>query len=457
MSPTSTEGPAFRRALALTVGALVVLCGVFLALGYLQGPKLSSAQVDTTGVVEQGGQQVRLFANQAVAQVAPSQVSVTPATGFTVSTQGDIIAVQFDSRLNYATDYRVTVTGVTSVYLNQPSTIDYTFTTATPTLHYLDRGDTADDIVTTGLRGSDRAIIYSTPHIQDFAVLDEFLAVVTLNDDHTSSLSFVNTDTSVVEKVRLPDTGSISALDASAAGNTLGFTLTSSADGLGQKNNSTLYTIDLTAGRAANPVLGLDGKPIDVLGWEFLPGTGTLLALTFERSLLLIDPASGTVTPYGQFLSFDKVAPDGLSVTMTDTFGEVSLDLATGEVTRLEPSPVDGAKAFQGATATLPNGDRIQKVVVPDPTGRRFSSLLVYDDGTSARVLYQTPDDGGSISDFTVSPNGQYVAIETVPDASASVSDGYYLDARSTSVTTVLIDVESGAQTRSVEGFALCL
>ena len=140
---------------------------------------------------------------------------------------------------------------------------------------------------------------------------------------------------------------------------------------------------------------------------------------------------------------------------MTDAFGEVSLSLATGDVTRLNPSPVDGEKAFQGATAVLPSGGRIQKVVVPDASGRRFSSLLVYDDGTSARVLYQTPDDKGSISDFSVSPNGQYVAIETVPDAAASVSDGYFYDARATSVTTVIVVVATGAQTRSVEGFAL--
>jgi len=455
VSRTSTEGPAFRRALAVTVASLIVLCAVFLALGYLQGPKLSSAQVDTKGVVEQGGQQVRLFANQAVAQVKHSQVTVTPSTDFTVSTQGDIIAVQFDSRLKYATDYHVSIEGVTSVYLAQPSTISYGFTTTSPTLYYLDRGDAGDDIVTTGLSGSARTVVYSATQIQDFAVLDHFLAVVALNDDHTSSLSFVNTDTSVVEAVRLPETGSISALDASAAGNTVGFALTSAVPGLGQKNNSTLYTIDLTAGRAVTPVVGLSGDPITVLGWQFLPGTGNLLALTFDRSLLLIDPVSATVSPLGQFLGFDKISVDGLTVTMTDAFGEVSLTLATGDVQRLEPSPVDGKRTFQGATAMLPSGARIQKVVVPDATGRRFSSLLVYDDGATSRVLYKTPNDGGSISDFTVSPNGQYVAIETVPDASAAVSDGYFYDARATSVTTVIVDVDSGAQTRSVEGFTL--
>ena len=454
MSRTSTDGGRFRRALALTVVALVVLCGVFLTLGYLQGPKLSSAQVDTRGVVEQSGQQVRLFANQAVAHIDPEQVTITPATGFSVTTKGDVIAVQFDSRLNYATDYRVDIEGVTSVYLAQPATFSYRFTTDSPTLYYLDRGEPTDDIVTTGLSGSDRTIVYSAPRIQDFAILDDFLAVVTLNDDHTSSLSFVNTDTSVVEQVRLPDTGSISGLDASAAGNAVGFALTSAAAGADQKNNSTLYTIDLTAGRTVSPVLGLDGKPVDVLGWQFLPGSGTLLALSFDRSLLLVDP-TGAVSPLGQFLGLDKVSPDGLSVTMTDSRGEVSLTLATGDIERLESSPVQGNPAFLGATAVLPDGNRVQKVVVPDPSGKRFSSLLVYDDGMSSRILYQTPGGAGSISDFTVSPNGQYVAIETVPDAAASLSDGYFFDSRSTTVTTVIVDVETGAQTRSVEGFAL--
>jgi hypothetical protein len=454
VSHTSTDGGGFRRALALTVAALVLLCAVFLTLGYLQGPKLSSAQVDTRGVVEQSGQQLRLFANQPVAQITPDQVTITPATRFSVSTEGDLIAVQFDSRLDYATDYRVTVEGVTSVYLAQPASLSFEFTTDSPTLYYLDRGETTDDIVTTGLSGSDRTVVYSATRIQDFAVLDDFLAVVTLGDDNTSTLTFVNTDTSVVEPVRLPDIGSISGLDASAAGNTVGFALTSAAGGVGQKNNSTLYTIDLAAGRTVTPVVGISGDPVDVLGWQFLPGSASLLALTFDRDLLLVD-AVGAVSPLGRFMGLDKVSPDGLSVTMTDSLGEVSLSLETGDIVRLEPSDIEGNRAFLGATAVLPSGDRVQKVVVPDPTGRRFTSLLVYDDGASARILYQTPGGAGSISDFTVSPNGQYVAVETVPDAAASVSDGYYFDARPTSVTTVIVDVETGAQTRSVEGFAL--
>ena len=460
MSPTSTDAGAderrFRRALAFTVATLAVLCIVFLGLGYLQGPKLASAQVDVDAVTSQSGQQLRLFANQAVAHVDEKQVSVTPAVPFSVSTTGDVIAVQFDQRLDYATNYTVSVAGVTSVYLAQPATVDYSFTTGTPDLFYLDRGEPDDAIVSTGISGAARQVIYSARHIQDFAVLATTFAVVTLADDHTSSLSLVSRAGDVTEPLLLPDTGSIRDLDAAASGSLFGFTLTSAAAGLGQLNASTLYTYDITTGRrTVEPVLGLDGRPMNVLGWQFVPGTNTIIALNIDRSLILVDPATKTVTPLGQYQELDKVSPDGSVVTVTDSNGAASYDLATGTETRLTASPLQGAQGFLGATQVLANGDRVEKVVIPDATGTRFSSLLVYDDGTSSRVLYQTPNGLGSINDFSVSPNGQYVAIETVPDAASSVSDGYYYDARATSVTTVIVALDSGAQTRSVEGFAL--
>ena len=63
-------------------------------LGYVQGPKLSSAQVDPVSLVVQSDQQLRLFTNQAVAQVEPDQVTITPPALFDVTTQGSVIAVQ---------------------------------------------------------------------------------------------------------------------------------------------------------------------------------------------------------------------------------------------------------------------------------------------------------------------------------------------------------------------------
>lgn len=464
MSHTSIDtggGRRFRITFGVTAAALTLLCALFLGLGYLQGPKLSSAQVDTSGVVTQGNQQLRLFANQDVAQVRAEQVTVSPSADVSVTTTDDVISVQFDERLDYGTEYTVRVEGVSSVYLSQSSTIEYSFITDSPTMLFLDRADpasgssAADQIISTGLSGADRSVMYSGTRIQDFRQLLNSLAVVSLADDDSSMLELVSIRDGVTEQVRLPGAVTIRDLDAASSGTVIGFTLTSTADGADPAEANTLYTLDLDSGRSVEAVVGIDGQPLRVLGWQFIPGTSTLLALSTDKSLVLVDTVDRAVTPLGQFSEFGRISGDGSIITMVDTAGAVALTIADGSQERLVASPVLGEAGFLGETAVLANGDRIEKVVVPDESGTRFASLLVYDDGTESRVIYQTPEGKGSITGFTVSPNDQYVGIDVVLDNSSSESDGYAVDARSTTATTIIVDIASGAQVRSFEGFAL--
>ncbi|MDQ1606548.1 MAG: hypothetical protein QOJ18_915, partial [Microbacteriaceae bacterium] len=222
----------FRRAFAATVVTLVVLCSVFLALGYLQGAKLSSGQVDPATVVAQSGQQLRLFANQSVAPVTTGQVSVTPATRVTASSQGADISVQFADRLDYGTTYTVTIKNVRSIYGQRSSTFRYSFSTAAANLYFLDRAapgaaDPLDTIVQTGVAGRSQKVVYSARHIQSFAPFPGALAVVTLNDDNTSTLSLVSLKGAGVEPVLLPTTGVIDNVQSNAEAGLLGFTFSS--------------------------------------------------------------------------------------------------------------------------------------------------------------------------------------------------------------------------------------
>jgi hypothetical protein len=134
VSHTSTDEAAsdrpFRRTLAITVGALIVLVAVFAGLDYFQGPKLSSGRVDAERVVAQAGQRLRLFANQNITAVTKNHVTVSPATPFTVNSAGAVIAVQFSDRLRYGTKYSVRVADVATAFQPQVSTFDYSFTTA---------------------------------------------------------------------------------------------------------------------------------------------------------------------------------------------------------------------------------------------------------------------------------------------------------------------------------------
>ena len=425
---------------------------MFVVLGYVQGPKLSSAQIDTSQVTSRSGQQLRLFANQPLAAVKPADVSVTPKAKFTVSTSGAVVAVEFEQPLQYAATYVVKVAGVTSQFDDQPSTLNYRFTTSSPPVYYLDRGDGSDDIVRTGITGAQRTVVYSAPRIQEFALLGTTAAVSSDAGDGTSALSLVSFDDGGVESIALPVPGVIEDLHAADDGVTIGFAFTS-ADGSFDK---TLMTINLEAGRDVVPVSALDGAPLSVTDWFFIPGGVTLAAQnSADGGVVLVDTSTGAVTPLGTFTSLESLSTDGTRLGVTNPFGPVALSMADLSNTEFAPSPINGTTPFAGEFQLMRGTDLVQHVVLVDYASNKFENLLVVDDGKASRQLFRTQDDKGSIGDFSVSPNDQYVAVEVVPNVATSVSDGYPVNERSTSVTTVVIDIASGRQVKSVAGLAL--
>ena len=454
MTPTSSErapDARFRTALIVTVVALAALCAAFAALTLLQGPKLSSAQVDARAAITAPGQALRLFANTPVAEVSPSAVSITPALPFSVTTDGKIIGITFDLPLRYATDYTVSVAGVTSVSADQPSTLSYAFTTPAPSAYYLDRGETTDEIVRTRVAGNERTVVYSAPGIQNFALLGTSAVVSTDAGDGTSSLSLVSFDDGGVEPLALPVPGTIERLQSATDSGTFGFTF-SSQDGA---YVDTLMTLNLDAGRDIVPAAALDGSRLDVANWLFLPNGVSLVAQNLnDDSLLMLDTATGTILPLGTVSSLESLSTDGTTLGVTNPFGPVVLTLADLDDTEFAPSPIDGATPFPGEFQSTRDG-LVQHVVLVDYQTDVFENLLVFDDGKTSRELYRTIDDAGSIGRISVSPNDQFVAVEVVPNVETSVSDGRTVDPRSTSITTVFVSVETGAIVKSVAGFAL--
>lgn len=452
-------GPRFVRTFWWLVGTLVVACGVFLAIAVFQGPKLTDGQVDTTAVIQRPDQQVRLFFNQDLLEVDPGQVTVTPATAFSVTTSGDLVTLQFDVPLRYATEYTVRLEGVRSAALPQPSSTEFAFTTASPRPLYLDRSDPArgepDQIVRIGLTGSDRETVYSAPGIESFAVTGQVLAVSSAVGDGTSRLQLVSLADGAVEDIRLPEPGTVTDLAAADTGSVLAFTFTPVERGDDVLGGREVLVLDLEAGRVLTPVGDLGGDPLPVTAWQFVPGSTSIVAQGIEQTTFLVASAAGSVpAPLGRFAEIVSISRDGSSMLARDALGAVIVSLTDGSQERFEPSLIQGGRPFIGQAEVLGNGDVIEKAALQTNDGR-FVVIVAVDDGTEGRVLYQTPDLAGSIEDFTVSPNGQYVAIEVVPVIADSVSDGYAVDPRSTTITTVLVEIETGLIVRSVEGFAL--
>jgi len=455
VSRISTDQPTpvtFRRTFTALVVVLALLCTGFAVLGYVQGPKLSSAQVDTDQVTARSGQQLRLFANQPLRAVDPADVTITPAADFSVTTSGSVVAVEFEQPLLYAAHYVVEVAGVTSEFDDQSSTLSYEFTTGSQPLYYLDRGETTDEIVRTRIAGNERTVVYSAPRIQEFALLGSSAAVSTDAGDGSSALSLVSFDDGGAESIALPVAGVIKNLHAADDGVTVGFTL-STADGA---YADTLMMLNLDAGRDILAVAGLDGSPLAVGNWFFIPGGVTLAAQnSADEGIVLVDTATGVVTPLGTFTSLESLSTDATRLGVTNPFGPVVLSIDDLGETEFAPSPIDGVTPFAGEFQLMRGTNLVQHVVLVDYASSAFENLLVADDGTTSRQILRTKDDAGSIGEFSVSPNDQYVAVEVVPNVATSVSDGYPVNDRSTSVTTVFVDIASGAQVKSVAGLGL--
>jgi hypothetical protein len=433
---------------------LALLCAAFAALGYFQGPKLTAGQVDGDLAVTRSGQQLRLFANQQLADVDAADVTITPAVDFTVSTSAAIVAVQFGAPLLYNATYTVELAGVRNASGGQPSTLRYEFSTGSPPVYYLDRAETADqpdEIVRTGVRGAERTVVYSATGIQDFALIgDRSAAVSTTAPDGTSALSLVSFDDGGVEPLTLPAAGTIENLRAADDGVTVGFQF-SAADGSG---SGILTTLNLDAGRTFVPLAGLDGSPLAVTDWFFVPGGVSLVAHTADERVLLVDTATGITTPLGTFTSLESLSTDGTRLGVTNPFGPVALTIADLEETEFAASPVEGVTPFPGEFQLMRDG-LVQHVVTVSYETSDFTNMLVYDDGTVSRELYRTVDDRGSIGDFEVTGNDQYVAIEVVPAVETAVSDGAPVDPRATSITTIIVDISTGAVVKTVAGFGL--
>lgn len=454
------NGGPFRRTFTITILGLVVLVALFAGLNYLQGPKLSSASLDTERAVSQAGQQLRLFANQPVVAVTAKQVSVTPAAAFKVTTSGAVIAVQFRDRLRYSTEYTVRILRVAGRLQPQVSNFDYRFNTASAVVYFLDRADPAsgleDTIVRTQVRGSQRTVVYSARHIQQFVAFPQAIAVTSLAADGNSSLAVVATASKLAEQIQLPSEGTVEQLKGDKDAGIIGFVFTSAGSATNRAYDKVLMRIDLTGSHAAVPVLDLAKRPMTVRSWTFLSSSTSIVAQENDGSVFLIDAAkAATPVPLGQYTELGRGSPDGKTVVVGDVYGRLAYSLSDGTKTRLPTLQFDGATAYGGDLVLVGHGtDRVHQVAVFDPTtGGKYQSYLVYESGSTTRVLYQNKNQIGTIEGFSVSPNGQYLAVNMIADYGASVSDGYSVDPQSTSISTVFVDIAAGTVVSSVTGF----
>ena len=270
----------------------------------------------------------------------------------------------------------------------------------------------------------------------------------------TSEASIVATDSTNEERLTLPggEPGRIGLL--TLAGTDVLYTFTSLDDQSTDDPDAlpafddTLFRLDLTGTHISDPVVGLDGNPLAVDAIQTIPGQTEVLLHSRSADVLSYEPDAGVPpTLLASYTQMGPLASDGKRLAVTDAFGPLLYDLGDGTETRINPSPMAGTDTvpFIADVVPLEGGRFIERAAIPTADGLSFNVILAIDDGKTATPLYETPDGKGTILDYRLTANEQFLVAEVSPGgAFPSTSDGYEVEPRPVDVITVVIDTASG-------------
>ena len=488
----ATEGRAgerrwrrYRRATVATLAALALAAGGLGAAAVLRGPRLDSAALNLTAAITRDGTRLVLHADQPLAAVDASQVTITPATDFTLEPggggddgagggdaaaggggSGTDITLAFTGMLDYATSYVVRVKGVDGVATGLSGTLEYRFDTPDVSVHTLLRrggseGDATsrapDQVLRSTLAAGPAAaseVVFEAPRIQQYAVTDPAIAAIVVDDEDGTSLA-VSVDGRDPFTVHTPAGGRLQNLHSSPSARLFGFTVNGGADASGRVYQNALFVYDplATSGRAEE-VTGFEGQPLRVVAWSFVPGSSSLVAQGVDQQLYLIDPLDGAEpVALGRHVELRGFLPGGLQLVVADGEGTSTIDLASGAVEPLPQTAPDVDPAFYPKKiVTGENGVTIRQYDEVDYSAETpiSRSVILQAGPEGTRELYSPSTPGARVRDFCVSPNGQYLAVETIP--SDGVNDGYALPGYS-GMTTYFVDIATGTSNRGVPGF----
>ncbi|MDJ1114174.1 hypothetical protein [Microbacterium dauci] len=434
------------RTLAV-IGVFAVVAVVTGVLTTVQGPRVTSVESDPAASVASAGSRIIFTTTQSLAEVDPSQVTVSPATDFTVDTSGRSVGLRFALPLWDDTEYTVRIESVRGVGGGPDATIEQTFTT--PALHgfVLQRGDETDTIFRVDLAG-DAVPVFEHPHIEDFRATAARLVVSTIEDD-VSHLIVTRLDGSSPEEFALPGEGTVTNLQSAEAGNTIGYTFTDADISADQGRESLLFTGSTADPDAAPVPVERSAGDARVEDWRFVPATDSILMLTFDGALSLIAPDGGDSVALGNAIGIDDIA--GTSAYIERVEGPAVVDLATADGTAL--AATDESLGQIGSLLALPGGETLRALTPFDGLDALDTTVARVDaDGEATPLATIAVTD--TLLQSCVSPSGRYAALVVAPDAVSNPYDGYLLPLPER-VETRVVALADGAEVVAVSGFDL--
>lgn len=442
----------YRRAVAGTLGVLAFATIGLTIAGAFRGPHLADAAVAAGTALERPGQRLVLQADQAIDAVGAGDVSIEPEVPVEVSSEGRAITIRFTGMLRARTEYDVAV-DVTGAATGVRDTLAYAFTTPDLDIAVLARDlDGPDEVRSRAVAGRDAVRLVAGDRIQEFALTRDGVGAILLGDTGAEGrLGFALSGEEQLQEFPLPGAGRLQNLRGSTTTGLLGV-LFSATDG--ESAVSQLLLVDpFDPAGVARPVTGLDGQPVSVLDWRFVPGTAYLVAQTFDESLLLVDTAQPDAppTPLGEHAELRGFLPGSRTLVVADPLSGSTIDLESGQTSTLAlPDDHLDADAYPGQIVLL-DADRYAEVVSRAGAGFVLDYEVLIVDADGVTTIYD-PEPGVTVGSVCLSPNGQYLAIE-VQDPEGE-PDGYPNVSGRTGSTTTILDVQTGETAGSIAGIA---
>jgi len=436
------------------VGVLAVLGLGGAALTTVQGPRVTGVQFDPDAAVTASGSRVIFTTSQSLDEVDPSQVSVTPAADFTVDTSGRSVGLRFALPLWDDTDYTVRIEGVTGPGGGPAVTIERTLSTPPLQVFILQRQASGDTVYRTDLAGDAAVPVFTHPHIEDFRATAGHLVMSTVDDAGLSHLVVTDLEGDGERELPLPGEGTVTDLQSADRGNLVGYLFTDADIGADSGREAALFTASLSASRGDEPpvMVEREGGDSRVDDWRFVPGTDSMLLLTFDGSLTLV-PSEGAPVALGNAIAIDGIARGSATAIVERVSGLVAIDLATADETDLPPT--DDALGQAWSVIGMPDGsgDTVRVLSKLDAAGITVesTSVAVVDAEGAARTVFDVPADA-SLMQACVSPSGRYAALLVAPEIVDNAYDGYQLPLPER-LQTHVVSLDDGAEVVALRGF----
>ncbi len=428
---------------ALTIGVLALVTIVLAAVNLMTGPRLLDVRVDAQSATQASGSRVILTANQTVDEITPENVTITPATPFTLDVAGRDIGIRFTVPLDTETDYTLRVDGVKTPGASKASTFETQWRTPAAELLLLERqyGTQLDGLFPLTLGSEPEESVFSHPKILDFRQATNHV-VVSVEENEQTRLIVMNPDGTERRDLPLPAAGWVQSLQVSDRGNLAGYLFTDAGIGQTSERGSVLVLESLdaavpaeaeaetetetaTAAETETPTQGprivtVAGAEVGMVQWQFIPDSRSLLFVTYAGEVMLLDAgaADAQSQPLGNargILGIGRGEPiayidrnDGVFAVNLETGDERKLDFAENEtLTQLVALPT-------GSLQWL-----VERTSIGDPLGSRIALALP---GETPKTIVEVPL-SDQVIQVCASPSGQYAAVVTAPDVVNNPTD----------------------------------